>query len=573
MSFPALPFRVNFQGKPFRPVRQSFSAGGSFMRRRTLPKLVFIFLLLAFSFSLLAGSAHAQTSTTTTVGSGSSQGDQSSNSYNTPNLNPDVPQDQHSYVQSVTIELLSSIVCQLAGFDPIRKDQKCLGIDQQTGKIGFVENSGGAIGLMGHFIAMTYTPPASTSDYVRYMAGNFGIAKKTYANNHQSISECAASKGGVGICGIKPLVQVWVAMRNIAYLLFVVIFVIIGLAIMLRVHIDPRTVMTIENQIPKIIVGILLVTFSFAIAGLLIDVMYVAIYLVSGVLFNAYPLPEGIKLNDIVTSPTPFDAINRLWPGDKGAGGSGGGFVELSNQGKNTIEALITSVLGGKNPINYSPGLFDLIGNLFGSVVGLIFGILAFVVVLLGLIYTSVRLWFILVLSYINILLDVVFAPFWILIGLLPGSSAGIGGWLKDMLANLSVYPTALAMLILGKIFSEIAYRATDTDGIFFTPPLAGGGFNQGGDGNTAFAGIIALGFLFMTPHVLTITRGAIKAPNINYGPVFQMPGAGAKAAAGTIKEMGATTLASKELIPTKGGGPWEERRVGKAFLGRVFGR
>lgn len=571
MSFPALPFRMNFQGEPFC----------SFMRRRALPKLVFIFLLLAFSFSLLAGHAHAQTSTTTTVGSGSSVEDQSSNSYNTPNLNPDVPQDQHSYVQSVTIELLSSIVCQLAGFDPIRKDQKCLGIDQQTGKIGFVENSGGAIGLMGHFIAMTYTPPASTSDYVRYMAGNFGIAKKTYADNHQSISKCAASKGGVGICGIKPLVQVWVAMRNIAYLLFVVIFVIIGLAIMLRVHIDPRTVMTIENQIPKIIVGILLVTFSFAIAGLLIDVMYVAIYLVSGVLFNAYPLPDAIKLNDVVTSPTPFDAINRLWPGKIGepggfseaAGGVHGGFTELSTQGQYTIQTLISSSLGGKNPINYSPGLFDLIGNLFGAVVGLIFGILAFVVVLLGLIYTSIRLWFILVLSYINILLDVVFAPFWILIGLVPGSSAGIGGWLKDMLANLSVYPTALAMLILGKIFSEIAYSATSTNGIFFTPPLAGGGFNQGEGGNVAFAGIIALGFLFMTPHVLTITRGAIKAPNVNYGPVFQMPGAGAKAAAGTVKEMGRSHLAGKEWIPGGPGGAWEKRRTGRAFISGIFGR
>src|SRR3990172_11883514 len=145
-------------------------------RRRTLPKLVLVFMLLATGYLLFAiGPSHAQTNVSTDVGKQTT-----SNNYS-PSFNPDVPRDQHSYVQSVVIELLASMVCQLGGFDPLRQDHRCLGVDPQTGKIGFVENGGGAIGVMGTFIAYTFTPPISSTDYVRYLAGNFGITKKTYA--------------------------------------------------------------------------------------------------------------------------------------------------------------------------------------------------------------------------------------------------------------------------------------------------------------------------------------------------------------------------------------------------------
>jgi hypothetical protein len=351
-------------------------------------------------------------------------------------------------------------------------------------------------------------------------------------------------------------------MRNIAYLLFVIIFVLIGLAIMFRVHIDPRTVMTIENQIPKIIVGILLVTFSFAIAGLLIDVMYVSIYLVGGVLTNADP-NQSIELGKIATSPTPFDIVNRLWPGE--ANGIGGGFGGLSLQGSNTVRELILNVLGGQgngiDPITLDynhMGILDIVGGGFTAILGLVVGIFAALLIFIALIYTCIRLWIILVVAYISILLDIIFAPFWFLIGLFPGSSAGIGGWVKDMLANLAVFPTAISMFILAKIFSEIA-RANES-GAMFVPPLAGGGELSG----DIFAGIIALGFLFMTPHVLQITRGAIKAPNINYGPVFEPIGAAGSSIRGGLKT--ASTIAHDPMDPNAA-----HRRRGRV-IGSIFG-
>lgn len=500
-------------------------------------RLVLVFLLLAFSFSLLAGFANAQGSVTTSVGNPTSGYQQSTAlppTIYSPNLNPDVPRDQHTYVQSVVIELLSSMICQMSGLDPIRPDHRCLGVDSQTGKIGFVEGGGGAIGVLGQFIAYTFTPPLSSGDYVKYLAGNFGFPKKTYA----APSSCADAPEGVGFCGIRPLLNIWVAMRNIAYLLFVLIFVLIGLAIMLRVHIDPRTVMSIENQIPRIIVGILLVTFSFAIAGFLIDIMYVAIYLVGGVLFSSYPPafnsidpnnPFTVGLGEIATSPTPFDIINRLFQG---------GFGQLAARGGNVISLLVDNATDGS--VSTTKNIWDIFSNTLGFLAGIIIGLLSFFIIFLALIYVSIRLWIILIVAYINVLLDVVFAPFWFLVGLFPGSTLGVGAWFKDMLANLAVFPTAIAMFILARIFFAISNaEPVAGDPSLFIPPLAGGGT---GAGSEVFAGIVALGFLFMTPHVLNITRNAIKAAPINYGPVFEPVGAGPRIVGGA---MGTVTSAA----------------------------
>ncbi len=508
-------------------------------------QILSLFFFLASFFLISTKVTFAQASTSTAIGS--SEKASQSTRY-APDLNSDVPLNQHSYVQATMIEVMASMICQLSGSDPIRKDHKCLGVNPETGKIGFVENGGGAIGAMGLFISYTFTPPVSSGDYVKYMAGNFGVAKKIYAQ-----SPCARDANnaqGFGYCGISPLLDIWVAMRNIAYLLFVIIFVIIGLAIMLRVHIDPRTVMTIENQIPKIIVGILLVTFSFAISGLLIDVMYVAIYLVGGVLINADKAhPITASLGEIATSPTPFDIINRLWEG--GANGAGGGFGHLAFQGQQTVQSLTLNVLGGPGrPApeltveKLTPSIIDLIGGGFTALIGLVVGLAAALLIYIALIYTCIRLWIILVVAYISILLDIVFAPFWFLIGLFPGSNAGIGGWVKDMLANLAVFPTAISMFILARVFSEIAYESYSSSSMF-VPPLAGGGNIDGG----IFAGIVALGFLFMTPHVLQITRGAIKAPNINYGPVFEPVGQ----AGGTVGSFISTAGAMNAKVPLPG--------------------
>lgn len=187
-------------------------------------------------------------------------------------LNPDVVRNEHTRVQIILIELSSALICQLTGYDVINPEQGCLGIDYTTNKLGYApKNSdgqiGGLLGFSTNMISSLYTPPVTSGLYVQYMAQNFGIGEKIYA-----------ASGDEGFNALESLRNIWVLMRNIAYLSFTIIFIIVGIAIMLRIKIDPRTVMSIQNQIPKIIIAIVLVTFSYAIVGVMIDLMWAVTY-------------------------------------------------------------------------------------------------------------------------------------------------------------------------------------------------------------------------------------------------------------------------------------------------------
>lgn len=70
--------------------------------------------------------------------------------------------------------------------------------------------------------------------------------------------------------------QYWSYFRNIAYALLTVVLVIFGFLIMLRQNVEPRVTMTISNALPRIATALVLITFSFAISGLIIDVGRIA---------------------------------------------------------------------------------------------------------------------------------------------------------------------------------------------------------------------------------------------------------------------------------------------------------
>ena len=461
--------------------------------------LVLVFLVISFLF--LKSPVFAQSQTPL----------QPVNSYAAPNTNPDVPNNLHTWTQNVMIEVISAMTCQLAGVDPTNPSAKCLGVDQKTGKIGFVENGKGAIGVMGNLIAATFTPPIHTRDFVAYASRSFGIAKPSYAADES------------GINSISTITKTWVIFRDIVYTLFVLVFVVIGLAIMLRVRIDPRTVMTIQNQIPKIIIGLLLVTFSFAISGLLIDIMWITVYLFIYLAGMADPKMNPNIAGHLYESTIMF--ANYIL-------GSNffGGINDVANRASLGIGGLAFQLVGGHvptdpiqvigtvvNPASWVPLAIDL---LFATIIGMI----TYLILVIAILWSMFRLWFALLEAYILILVDIVFAPLWIVGGLLPGNgqTVGFGAWLRDMLGNLSAFPVTIGMFLLGKLFMDSfgqPYKIGQ-----FAPPLVG----NPGDTNMLSA-FIALGFIFTTPHVVKITKAAFKAPKIDLGPIGQAFGVGTR--------------------------------------------
>lgn len=410
-------------------------------------------------------------------------------------------QDLHNYTQTVMIEVASALTCILSGTDPINPSQKCLGI--ANGKIGPVDSSGGAIGAMGSLIALTYTPAFNTGDYVRYLAGNFGITKKAYAQQN-----------GIGLKSLSPLVPIWTAFRNITYLLFVLIFVTIGFAIMLRVRIDPRTVMSIENQIPKIIVGLILVTFSFAIVGFLIDLMWLFIYLSISV-FSSIP---GVKIGDSFANVQGLNALEV-------ANNISGGILGIATNSTNGLREIVTGLFAGNgSPLN-ALSQFPVVGGILGGITNALISVLFFIIIAIALLYSLFRLWFILIKAYVMILVVAVFSPFWILAGILPGSKLNFSNLLRELGSNLISFPATIVMFLLGKTFIDVFAASSGT---MFVPPLVG----NPGD-YKAIGAIVGLGIILLTPDINKMMRKALQAPEFDFGAMYKAVGVGVGAITG----------------------------------------
>ncbi len=548
--------------------------------------LFFALLLIFFTAKVSFAQALTPTSTPT-------------QQYLAPTTDDSVPQNLHTWTQNVMIEVMSSMLCQLTGTDPIDPSQKCLGIDIKNNKVGYVgNNQGGVLGFLTQGIGMMYVPPVHAGDYISYLNQNFGVAKPSYAQ-------------GTGFTSLNPLVPIWSIFRNLTYLFAVIVFVIIGLAIMLRVRIDPRTVMSIQNQIPKIIIALILITFSFAIIGFLIDLMYISMYLIFS-LFSGLASPNFSPAQ--IGGKTIVDAANGL--------GAFGIVNNVAVAGKDTINLLFgvnpshTGLLGG------GISIIDALGSLFNfqgtdwlhfSVIEQIYNIVSFtgaltiannipcasesvafigglgcvaqtaleatplylglhffltdifpfliiwLIVMIAVIITLFRTLLMLLKAYISIILDLIFAPLWIMGGLLPGTnSVGFSPWIRDVVANLSVFPTVYIMILLANVIGAALSGDQVRNGAF-SPPFLGNSIAPG------FLGAItSLGLLLMMPEAAKMVKAAFKAPKLELGGLGSI-GAASGILTSPVRRIGGSLFGKNPYTNAP--------KTGSVMLGNLTGR
>jgi hypothetical protein len=490
-----------------------------------------LFLLIATA-SIIPTTALAQTTQSSAISP------QSSVPYNTPNFNPEVPRNQHTFTQSAMIEIASSVFCIITGIDPINPAQGCLDIDPKTHKLGLrppqdgKPQIGGLMGFLPGMFSMVYTPPASGTDYFRYLAGNFGITKPAYA-------------AGGGFEALRPLLPLWTAARNVAYLLFVVVFIVVGLAIMLRVKIDPRTVMTLQNQIPRIIVGILLVTFSYAIAGLMIDGMWLLTYAGINVITqsstSSNPIAAGCTpggtlqqraTQNLISTPFTFGSLVLQQPCPALAPTTEGIRQVTWNVGSaigTIVFDLITKLFGYSiSGLSCAVDIGCWISWIFGTVIGGIAGFLALIIIFLALMWAMFTLWFELLKAYVMLILYIIGAPLWIVTGLLPGNPLGFGKWMRRMFVHLAVFPAVVCLLVVAAVLMNIFNNAPAGS---FVPPLIGQN-NMAG-----FGSLLAFAVILMAPTLLEVLKenlhAASKGGQIAAGGVVRGISGGAAAPKG----------------------------------------
>lgn len=567
-----------------------------------------VFFVLFIFFFFFKGSVLAQAPTANPTPSPIPP---AANPYIEPNNNPDVPKNLHTTTQNVMIELGASLACMLSGIDPTNPTAKCLGIDHKTGKIGFVEEGGGALAVMTSMIAVLYENPVRGGDYVNYLASNFGFEKKAYAQQ----KNCDTGLG-LGYCGLFPLINIWATFRNMIYLLFVVIFMAIGLGIMLRVKIDPRTVMSIENQIPKIIIAIILATFSFAIAGFMVEIMYAVIFLIYSV-FQSIPNVQLTHMTPQMMQNSSLVGMANSLAGNNPVGVFAMSHTLAVNIGTfiwgmlNINQDVFSSFLGITDILNLVGGALiptfqigqdasamDWIIDLFAlgaafrfagaiegavpetitavgggvpvyllafatineivqvSIRNIIPYLLPFLVITIAIIFAVFRAWFALIQAYIFFLMDVVTAPFWMLAGLFPGSKLSFTGWFRDVAANLSAFVVAIVMLWLGKLFIDAfgCVPSLDPNACTIMPHPKDFfvppliGDNPSGN---VIGSLLGIGTLLSLPDALKLTRAAFKPPEIDLKAVGRSISAGT----GPLRPKTYLSLAQTKFYLSQGGG------------------
>jgi len=351
-------------------------------------------------------------------------------------------------------------------------------------------NASGAVGSVSNLIASLYAnPPASSTYYLADLGQRLNIVQPAYAQ-------------GIGFSGLRPLLPLWRASRNVAYIFFILIFIITGFAIMFRAKINPQTVVTIQAAIPKVIIALILVTFSYAIAGLMIDLMYLLIGLIFGVIpanFKDF-LPHGSEVSYYYTGGF-GELIHNVW--DAGWGSfwrvfQKGGWVPES--GTAGIAAIIGAIISSPHRL-----AAFLLGG--GGVVVLFIFIAAIIIL-----FTTIKIFWTLLISYVNIIIGILVAPIQLMLSAIPGQNT-FGPWISNLLKNILVFPATVGMLILAFIFGD--FLEINSNASLWAPPLLGFAGEQAGQ---AMGALLSFGIILMTPKVADIIKSMFEKKPFPYG-------------------------------------------------------
>ena len=538
---------------------------------RITARILFTFVFCLLLLSFLQFPAFAQTINQPS----------NTNNFLTPNVDSNVPQNSHEYAQIAVINLLSAFMCQLTGIDPTNPRQACLGIDPTNGKIGVPPTTGsqtfgqvqtqtqvgGAAGLLTDYIGSLYTPAISSRDYFAYLGNDFGIVHPAMAAGNAT--GCSTSFG-YGFCGLTPILALWTAIRDFAYAMLTILFIAIGIGVMLRFKVDPRTVMTLQNQIPRVIVAILLITFSYAIAGIMVDLMWTATY--AGINFISGASNSTVDLcNPDVKQPLANVAEQRLLDDPlsfantifRGYGPNAtqdycnnpsiigqSGLLTLSSDVSSTFGDLVQQLIENLLGININSGCgVTNIGGCVGGFFTWITEQIIKLIIVAALLIALFRLWFELIKAYVIFLIFVIMGPLWIVMGLVPGRPLGFEKWLRIVFANLAVFPLVAFLLVFARVIIDsaatptlvlgaatgahgavLAAAAKTTAQNVFYPPLVGNP-NIG-----VFTTLIGFGAVMLTPNVPSIIKEQMKAtgPGGKAASAALLGGLGVGAAAAT---------------------------------------
>lgn len=381
------------------------------------------------------------------------------------------------------------------------------------------------------FLALVFDTKGRDISGIRYT--------KDLINKFSLVSEVKAQ--GVGYSGLTWIQQYWRGFRNISYILIVLVVIVFSFMIMFRVKLNPQTVISVQSALPKVITALILITFSYAIAGFAVDLMYV----VSG-LFALLLKTVGFA-----------GSINAAFGTISGQGWAyntpfGGLWILFEMLGYFVLflfAAIWTCISALAGFMNW-----------FGMIIGLVFVLISVWVLVLAIWYTF-KVPYVLIKTLISMYLTIITAPVQILAGTLV-PSAGFGSWFKRLMADILVFPVTgllfwFAWYTLFESYKQSGWDigrfwgGIESQPISWIPGIIG--VSTWGSGS--ISGIIFLaisfGFIVMIPKVPDMLKGFLLGQKFDFGSAIGEATGPVKTAWGMTGQplmRGAQELISKDI-------------------------
>ncbi len=423
---------------------------------------------------------------------------------------------------------------------------------------------GGMLGFIADGITLSYSgPPIRTAEYLADLGKKLNIIQPAYAQ-----------VGGSGNTVVEPIKKIWELSRNLAYLGMTAIFIIVGFMIMFRHKLNPQTVINVQNALPGLIIGLILITFSYFIASLFIDLSFVSTNLVGGIFdtsglgkgttqkiangsiletFGYFIAPDkeemvnvaretanslgflkkgtiggiltilsaliGCKMGTLLGGPI-TELIYKV-----GAAGTGGAILPLI-----ALEdkiAPVSAFFFGKSATSIGHAAGCVAGAILtpGIVMGTqliqwVLGMILYIVLVLALLMTMFKVFFSIINAYIGIVILTLTAPIRFLLASVPGSKSSFSNWLKEMLANVLIFPAYFVVFFIasyiigGSIAGQLGVNDPGIDFGKGTVPFL--------EGFSSDLIRIALGygFLFLSPNLPDMIKGALGVKDPGYGKI-----------------------------------------------------
>lgn len=355
--------------------------------------------------------------------------------------------------------------------------------DDSSGSTSMKKDQG-LIGFMGNRLADLYNYRSISG--VQYLASLNPIAPAQAAGTNTLL----------------PILDLWKVFRNIAYIFLVVALIIFGFMVMFRYQLDPRTVISVSDALPRVIIALVLITFSFTIPGLFMDGEKVLESLVRNSLEPAHDsLKEAINKGGISNKD------DKVVPKDP------------KFRDAKTGEALYPVEFEVQDVIKFE-GFFEGLGdifikpkeNLLEGAINKLAGGIAGLAVNFALYSLLVQLIFSMIRYFASFFILTIFGPIVILWSVLPGQEDTFQKWLSQLAVATIVFPAVFLMLniayYLRLYFHTIAVGE---------PYISGNDFLSGvpsviNSSQTKFTGsFLVLGIILITSKIPELIEEALR--------------------------------------------------------------